>query len=269
MTLDSTSPPAADDVEPSLLAEGRGLLTGQVAIITGAGQGIGLAIAEAFVAEGAHVMVADVDGDRAAGAIAPLTAVGASVAACACDVRSEPDLQRLLEATMENFGRVDALVNNAGVTRDAYIAKMSEDDFDLVLDVSLKGAWLGTRTVAPLFRSQGSGSIVNVSSLSGKIGNPGQTNYSAAKAGLIGLTKASAKELGPFGVRVNAVQPGLVTSAMTLAMRPEIFLAKESEVPLGRAGRPDEVASAVVFLTSSMASYVNGAVLEVSGGRGM
>jgi 3-oxoacyl-[acyl-carrier protein] reductase len=170
---------------------------------------------------------------------------------------------------LDRFGRLDALVNNAGVTRDAYIAKMSEDDFELVLDVSLKGAWLGTRAVAPVFRVQGSGSIVNVSSLSGKIGNPGQTNYSAAKAGLIGLTKASAKELGPSGVRVNAVQPGLVTSAMTLAMKPEIFAAKEAEVPLGRAGRPDEVASAVVFLTSSMASYVNGAVLEVSGGRGM
>ena len=260
---------ATADVAQSVQPRGRGLLTGQVAIVTGAGQGIGLAIAEAFVVEGAHVMVADVDGERANDAIASLQAQGAAVAACACDVRSEADLQRLLVATVDSFGRVDALVNNAGVTRDAYIAKMSEEDFDLVLDVSLKGAWLGTRTVAPVFRGQGSGSIVNVSSLSGKIGNPGQTNYSAAKAGLIGLTKASAKELGPSGVRVNAVQPGLVTSAMTLAMKPEIFAAKEAEVPLGRAGRPDEVAAAVVFLTSSMASYVNGAVLEVSGGRGM
>ena len=167
------------------------------------------------------------------------------------------------------FGKVDILVNNAGVTRDAYIGRMSVADFELVLDVSLKGAWLGTRAVSPHMRGQGSGAIVNVSSLSGKIGNPGQTNYSAAKAGLIGLTKAAAKELGPSGVRVNAVQPGLIRTDMTLAMKPEIFAAKEAEVPMGRAGTAAEVASAVVFLVSPMASYVNGAVLEVSGGRGI
>jgi 3-oxoacyl-[acyl-carrier protein] reductase len=164
---------------------------------------------------------------------------------------------------------LDLLVNNAGVTRDGYIAKLTEADFDLVLDVSLKGAWLGTRAVAPLFRQQKSGCIVNISSISGKVGNPGQTNYSAAKAGLIGLTKAAAKELGPSGVRVNAVQPGLIRTAMTLAMKPEIFAAKEAEVPLGRAGGPEEVADAVVYLASPLASYVTGAVIEVSGGRGL
>ena len=123
--------------------------------------------------------------------------------------------------------------------------------------------------MAPRFREQKGGAIINMSSLSGKIGNPGQTNYSAAKAGLIGLTKAAAKELGPSGVRVNAVQPGLIRTEMTLAMKPEIFAAKEAEVPLGRAGEPAEVASAVLFLASPLASYVNGAILEVSGGRGM
>ncbi|MDF3310772.1 3-oxoacyl-ACP reductase FabG [Rhodococcus sp. T2V] len=245
------------------------LLDKQVVIVTGGGQGIGLAIGEALTDHGARVLVADIDGDKAREAIAPLVAAGADIAAHQCDVTSEAEQTGLVQACLDRFGRVDVLVNNAGVTRDGYISKLSESDFDLVLDVSLKGAWLGTRAVAPLMRSQGSGAIVNVSSLSGKIGNPGQTNYSAAKAGLIGLTKASAKELGPSGVRANAIQPGLVRTAMTLAMKPEIFAAKEAEVPLGRAGLPEEVAGAVIFLASPLASYVNGAVLEVTGGRGI
>ncbi len=245
------------------------LLDKQVAIVTGAAQGIGLAIAEAFIAHGASVLLADIDGAKAQDAAAPLAAAAADVEALQCDVTSEPDQARLVQVCLDRFGRLDVLINNAGVTRDGYISRLSEADFDLVLDVSLKGAWLGTRAVAPLFRKQGSGSIINVSSLSGKIGNPGQTNYSAAKAGLIGLTKAAAKELGPSGVRVNAVQPGLIRTAMTLAMKPEIFAAKEAEVPLGRAGLPEEVAGATVFLASPLASYVNGAVLEVTGGRGL
>jgi 3-oxoacyl-[acyl-carrier protein] reductase len=247
----------------------RGLLTGQVAIVTGAAQGIGLAIAEAFLSAGARVMVADIAEDQAVAAAAPLMEAGFEVATCACDVSRDDDHQRLVDATMQRFGAVDILVNNAGVTRDGYISRMSEDDFDLVLDVCLKGAWLGTRAVTPRFREQKHGSIVNVSSLSGKVGNPAQTNYSAAKAGIIGLTKAAAKELGPSGVRVNAVQPGLVTTGMTLALKPEIFASKQAEVPLGRAGRPEEVAAAVLFLASPMASYINGAVLEVTGGRGI
>ena len=245
------------------------LLDKRVAIVTGAAQGIGLAIAEAFIAHGASVLLADIDGAKAQDAAAPLTAAAAGVEALECDVTSERDQARLVQACLDRFGQLDVLVNNAGVTRDGYISKLSEADFDLVLDVSLKGAWLGTRAVAPLLRKQGSGSIINISSLSGKVGNPGQTNYSAAKAGLVGLTKAAAKELGPSGVRVNAVQPGLIRTAMTLAMKPETYAAKEAEVPMGRAGLPEEVAGAVVFLASPLASYVNGAVLEVTGGRGI
>ena len=245
------------------------LMDKQVTIVTGGAQGIGLAIAEAVLAHGGSVLVADADGDKAAEAVAPLTAEGANIAAVQCDVTSERDQARVIQECLDRFGRVDVLVNNAGVIRDGYISKLSEADFDLVLDVSLKGAWLGSRAVAPLLRRQGSGSIVNISSLSGKVGNPGQTNYSAAKAGLIGLTKALAQEIGPSGVRVNAVQPGLIRTAMTLVMKPEIYAAKEAEVPMGRAGLPEEVAGAVVFLASPLASYVNGAVIEVTGGRGI
>lgn len=245
------------------------MLNGKTAIITGGGQGIGLAVAKKFLALGARVLVADVDGGKAADAIAPLALAGGDIAAFGCNVAVESEQAALAAAAIERFGQLDILVNNAGVTRDGYISKLSEFDFDLVMDVSLKGAWLGMRAVAPLFRQQGSGAIVNMSSLSGKIGNPGQTNYSAAKAGLIGLTKAGAKEFGPSGVRVNAVQPGLVRTPMTLSMKPEVYAAKEAEVPLGRAGLPEEVADAVAFLSSPMATYITGAVLEVTGGRGI
>lgn len=244
------------------------LLDGKVAIVTGGAQGIGLAVAETLIAHGASVMIADYDGDQAETAARNLN-VGGRAVAQRCDVTKQADHAALIEACVSKFGQVDILVNNAGITRDAYMAKMSEDDFDAVIGVSLKGAWLGTRAVAPLFRAQGSGSIINISSLSGKIGNPGQTNYSSAKAGLIGLTKASAKELGPSGARANVVMPGLIKTAMTLAMKPEVWQAKEREVPMQRAGTPEEVANAVLFLASPLASYVNGAVLEVTGGRGM
>ena len=244
------------------------LLDGTVAIITGAAQGIGLAIAERFLAFGSAVAIADVDEVQAQAAASRLEGSG-RVLARRCNVMKAADLEDLVKACLDKFGRLDTLVNNAGVTRDAYIGKMSEEQFDLVVGVSLKGAWLGTRAVAPHFREQRRGSIINISSLSGKIGNPGQSNYSAAKAGMVGLTKATAKELGPSGVRVNAVMPGLIRTAMTLAMKPEIYAAKEKEVPLMRAGDPAEVAGVVVFLASSLASYVNGAVIEVTGGRGL
>jgi 3-oxoacyl-[acyl-carrier protein] reductase len=247
---------------------GPRLLDGQTAIVTGAAQGIGLAIAEKLIVFGASVVLADIDEDRAAAAAQDLAADGRAIACC-CDVTRATDHERLVNTALDRFGRLDILVNNAGVTRDGYIAKMSEDAFDTVIGVSLKGAWLGTRAVAPLFRKQRAGCIINISSLSGKVGNPGQTNYSSAKAGLVGLTKAAAKELGPSNVRVNAVMPGLIRTAMTLAMKPEIYRAKEQEVPLQRAGEPEEVANVVAFLASSLASYVNGAVIEVTGGRGL
>jgi 3-oxoacyl-[acyl-carrier protein] reductase len=170
---------------------------------------------------------------------------------------------------VDTFGSLDVMVNNAGITRDATMRKMTIDDFRAVLDVHLLGAWLGTRFASYVMREQGRGSIINISSLSGKVGNPGQTNYSAAKAGIVGLTKAAAKEMGHLGVRVNAIQPGLIRTPMTEAMPSKAWDSKMAEIPMGRAGEPEEVAKVALFLASDLASYLTGTVIEVTGGRGM
>ena len=240
------------------------LLDGRVAIITGAGQGIGRAIARVLTDHGARVVLADIDGDAARAAATELQTVGV-----ACDVTSEDQMRRLVADTLGHFGRLDVFVNNAGITRDASLKRMTVDDFDMVIAVHLRGTWLGVREASAVMREQKSGSIVNISSLSGKSGNPGQTNYSAAKAGIVGLTKAAAKEVAHHNVRVNAVQPGLIRTAMTAAMPPEIFAEREAAVPMKRAGEPAEVAGAVVFLASDLSSYVTGTVIEVGGGRYM
>jgi 3-oxoacyl-[acyl-carrier protein] reductase len=242
------------------------LLAGKAAVVTGGAQGIGLAIAHRLAAAGARVVIGDVDGDRAESAAKDL---GHGAVGRPCNVTSEADMQGLIARARTEFGSVDVMVNNAGITRDKTMRTMSLDDFRSVIDVHLTGTWLGTRFASHVMREQGSGSIVNISSLSGKQGNPGQTNYSAAKAGIVGLTKAAAKELGHLGVRVNAVQPGLIRTAMTEAMPEPVWNAKLAEIPMGRAGEPDEVAAVVLFLASDLASYLTGTVIEVSGGRGM
>ncbi|WP_280423760.1 3-oxoacyl-ACP reductase FabG [Nocardia carnea] len=244
-----------------------GLLEGRVAAVTGAAQGIGLQIARTFVAEGAKVAIGDIDDEAGAAAVAELG--GESVAAYTrCDVRDSAHVEALLD-TAEQFGPVGVFVNNAGITRDATMRKMTEADFDDVIAIHLKGTWNGTRAAASRMREHGRGAIVNISSLSGKIGLPGQTNYSAAKAGIIGLTKAAAKEVAFKNVRVNAVQPGLIRTAMTEAMPQKVWDQKMAEIPLARAGEPSEVADVVLFLASDLSSYMTGAVLEVTGGRYM
>jgi 3-oxoacyl-[acyl-carrier protein] reductase len=246
-----------------------GLLDGRAAVITGAAQGIGFEIARALGAAGAPVLIGDLDGDAARVAAERLRKEDIDAAAQRCDVTDEEDVAALVAECAQRFGPVRVMVNNAGITRDATMRKMSPEDFRAVLDVHLTGAWNGTRYAAEVMRAHGGGSIVNISSIAGKVGNFGQTNYSAAKAGMVGLTKAAAKELARAAIRVNAVQPGLIRTAMTEAMPRAAWDAKLAEIPLGRAGEPAEVAQAVLFLASDMASYLTGAVLEVTGGRYM
>ncbi|OIJ25639.1 3-oxoacyl-ACP reductase FabG [Nocardioides luteus] len=243
------------------------LLDNRTAVITGGAQGIGRAVAERFVAEGARVVIADLDG---AAAEATAKELGPDVATgVACDVVSAEDVERALETAVTTYGSLDIVVNNAGITRDATMRTMTEDQFDQVIAVHLKGCWHGTRLAAARMREQKSGAIVNISSISGKVGMVGQTNYSAAKAGIVGLTKAAAKEMAHHGVRVNAIQPGLIRSAMTEAMPQRIWDEKMAEIPMGRAGEPDEIANVALFYASSLSSYMTGTVAEVTGGRFM
>ncbi|BBY99183.1 3-oxoacyl-ACP reductase FabG [Mycolicibacterium fallax] len=244
------------------------LLAGKTAVITGAAQGIGFAIAKRFIDEGARVVVGDIDGAHAAAAAAELGGAGVAVGV-RCNVTESADVEALLAAAAEHFGPVQVMVNNAGITRDATMRKMTEEMFDAVIAVHLKGTWNGTRLAGAVMRENGGGTIVNMSSLSGKIGLAGQTNYSAAKAGIVGLSKAAAKELAHLGVRVNAIQPGLIRTAMTEAMPERIWAQKMAEIPMGRAGEVDEIAKVALFLASDLSSYMTGTVLEVTGGRFM
>jgi 3-oxoacyl-[acyl-carrier protein] reductase len=243
------------------------LLDGQTAVITGGAQGLGAAIAHIFAENNAKVVIGDLDGDLAEAAAQALRDKGYEAIGVRANVTSPEDVEALVKTAVDTFGRLDVFVNNAGITRDATIRKMPLEDFELVIDVHLKGTWLGIKYASAVMREQGSGSIINMSSISGKVGMPGQTNYSAAKAGIVGMTKAAAKELAHLGVRVNAIQPGLIRTAMTAAMRPEIFAAKEAEIPMGRAGTPEDVAKVALFFASDLSSYLTGIVTEVGGGR--
>lgn len=242
------------------------LLDGRTAVITGGAQGIGFAIAQRFVAEGARVVLGDLDPDATEAAATALGGAGVATAV-RCDVTDAGQVTELVGAAVERFGSLDVMVNNAGITRDATMRKMTEEQFDQVIAVHLKGSWNGTRLAAGIMREAKSGAIVNISSISGKVGLVGQTNYSAAKAGIVGLTKAAAKEVAHLGVRVNAIQPGLIRSAMTEAMPQRIWDQKLAEIPMGRAAEPSEVASVALFLASDLSSYMTGTVLEVTGGR--
>ncbi len=243
------------------------LLEHQTAIVTGGAQGIGLAIAQMFAEQGANLVIGDLQLEQAEVACQQLTTLGVQAIAVRVDVRHPEQVEQMVARAVAEFGQLDVMVNNAGITRDATLRKMTLEDWEIVIDVHLKGTWFGTRAAAVVMRERKRGAIVNISSISGKVGMIGQTNYSAAKAGIVGLTKAAAKELAYHNVRVNAVQPGIIKTAMTEALRADVWEKKLLEVPMGRAGEPSEVASVVLFLASDLSSYMTGTVLEVTGGR--
>ncbi len=241
-------------------------LDGRVAIVTGGSRGIGSAIAGLLAEHGAAVVVSGRDAARLQNAVRELEERGASVHGVAADVGKREDADRLVDAAKERFGRLDLLVNNAGITRDGLLIRMKDDDWDRVMETNLRGAFLMTRAAAKSMVRQRSGRIVNIASAAGAMGNAGQTNYSAAKAGLIGFTKATARELAHWGILVNAVAPGLIDTDMAAAISPDAREALLAQVPLKRIGSARDVAEVVGFLAGDGAAYVTGQVFHVNGG---
>ncbi|KDR36771.1 beta-ketoacyl-ACP reductase [Caballeronia grimmiae] len=241
-------------------------LQGKIAIITGAGQGIGAATALKFAREGAIVAACDLNHDAVTRVADACREAGGQASAFCLDMSDRARVDDMVAAVREQHGRIDVLVNNAGITRDARLQKMTIEQFDAVIDVNLRAVFHATQAVADHMVARGSGVILNASSVVGIYGNFGQTNYAAAKFGVIGFTKTWSRELGPKGVRVNAVAPGFIDTPI-LATIPEEVLAKmRAQVPLGRLGKPEEIANIYAFLASDEASYINGAVIEASGG---
>jgi 3-oxoacyl-[acyl-carrier protein] reductase len=239
----------------------------QVAVVTGSSRGIGRAIA-LRLAEGGARLVVNYQGNEAAAweVVEQIEAAGAKGIAVQADVRQVAEAQALMDAAKKAFGRVDILVNNAGTTRDTLIMRMTEDEWDVVIDTNLKGAFNCIKAVSRQMMRQRSGKIVNITSVAGISGNPGQANYASAKAGLIGLTKTVAKELGSRGITCNAVAPGFVPTDLTASVPEDLLRVAVERTPLGRMGTPEDMAAAVAFLASDEASFITGQILAVDGG---
>ena len=241
-------------------------LAGKVSIITGGAQGIGLATALKFSREGATVVVCDIRQAAVDAAVAQCQEAGAKALGWVVDVTQREMVDAMVQQVLSQFGRIDVLVNNAGITQDARLQKMTIEQFDRVIDVNLRGVFHCSQAVADAMVKQGSGVILNASSVVGIYGNFGQTNYAATKFGVIGFTKTWSRELGPKGVRVNAVAPGFVATPILSTIPDKVLQEMIDRVPLKRLGQPEDIANVYAFLASDDAAYINGAVLEVSGG---
>ncbi len=244
-------------------------LKGKTALVTGAAQGIGKSIAMRLAKEGADVAVCDVNEAQSAQTAGELSALGIKSSSFAVNVTKEQDVQACVDKVIDAFGRIDILVNNAGITRDGLLIRMKEEDWDLVIAVNLRGTFNFTKSVAKSMMKNRSGRIINVASIIGLIGNAGQANYAASKAGVIGLTKSVAKELAGRNINVNAVAPGFIDTAMTQKLPEEVRKKMLELVPMGRMGSPDDVADVVYFLASDLSRYVTGQVITIDGGMVM
>lgn len=246
-----------------------GIFDGKVAVVTGAARGIGKSIAEKLAREGADVAICDLQAEWLAETAAAVQALGRKALPVAVDVGNSEAVNACMAEVVKVFGKVDIMVNNAGITKDTLLVRMSDEDWDAVLRVNLKGTFLFTRAVAKHMMKQRSGAIVNIASISGIIGTAGQANYAASKAGVIALTKSTANELAGRGVRANAIAPGFISSKMTDALSEDVRNQYLSRIPLGRFGTVDDIANAVAFLASEQSSYLTGQTLSVNGGMVM
>ncbi|MEW5321077.1 3-oxoacyl-[acyl-carrier-protein] reductase [Geobacillus thermoleovorans] len=246
------------------------MLEGKIALVTGASRGIGRAVALELARQGANVAVNYAGSEAKANEVAEaIRSLGREAIAVQADVARAEDVERMVKTTIDHFGRLDILINNAGITRDNLLMRMKEEEWDAVINTNLKGVFLCTKAATRPMMKQRYGRIVNIASVVGVIGNPGQANYVAAKAGVIGLTKTAARELASRNITVNAVAPGFITTDMTEALSPELKAEMLKQIPLARFGEPDDIARVVAFLASDAASYMTGQTLHVDGGMVM
>ena len=241
-------------------------LTGKVALVTGGAQGIGKAIALLLARNGADLAVSDINLEKAQETAKEIQTIGRKASTLKVDVANLEDVERMVQSVLEQLHRIDILVNNAGIARDKLILRMTEEDWDAVLDVNLKGTFNCTKAVIRHMLKQKSGKIVNIASVVGEMGNAGQANYSASKAGVIGFTKTVAREFAQRGINVNAIAPGYIETPMTDALPEKVKEELKRMIPLERLGRPEDIAEAVLFLVSQSSNYITGQVLNVNGG---